>query len=115
MLKRYFESIDNKKREERRKTRAKNRRNIAAAFTIGSLLSGAAALLFAPKAGKELRKDIAEKTVEGAEIVKKTAVAGYSRASKFTENMVEQAKAAFNKNSAKDEDGAQAQSEDSAE
>ncbi len=100
MLKRYFEAIDNKKKEERRRARARNRKNVAAAFAIGSIISGAAALLFAPKSGKELRKDIAEKSAEGAEIVKKTAVTGYAKASEFTNSVIDKAKAALGKNGA---------------
>lgn len=92
MLKKYFDSIENKKREQRRRERSRNRKRVFAAFTIGSLVSGLSALLFAPKSGKELRKDIADKTVEGAELVKKGAVTGYEKASKSINGLYENAK-----------------------
>lgn len=97
MLKKYFDSIENRKRAERRRERSKNRKRIFAAFTIGSLISGVSALLFAPKSGKELRKDIAEKTVEGAELVKKGAVTGYEKATKSINDLYENAKSAIKK------------------
>ncbi|MDO4799728.1 MAG: YtxH domain-containing protein [Bacillota bacterium] len=69
-LRKYRELCAARKRQQKRQTA----RKMATAFTIGGLLSGITALLFAPKSGKELRKDIADKAVEGAEVVKDGAV-----------------------------------------
>lgn len=97
MLKKYFDSIESKKRAERRREKSRNRKRIFAAFTIGSIVSGISALLFAPKSGKELRKDIAEKTAEGAELVKKGAVTGYEKASKSINDLYANAKSVIKK------------------
>lgn len=115
MLKKYFDSIENKRREQRRRERSRNRKRVATAFAVGSLLSGISALLFAPKSGKELRKDIADKTVEGAEFVKKNAVAGYEKASKFTGEVYENAKNAIQKVVHKGEEVAEEVTEEVAE
>ncbi|MDO4754321.1 MAG: YtxH domain-containing protein [Bacillota bacterium] len=102
MLKKYFDSIESKKREQRKRERSRNRKRVFTAFTIGSLISGISALLFAPKSGKELRKDIADKTIEGAELVKKGAVTGYEKASKSLNELYANAKAAIKKENKND-------------
>ncbi len=99
LLKRYIESLE----EEKRRARAREAHIMAAStFAIGALLSAIIVLLIAPKSGKELRGDIAVKTTEGAKVVKKNAVDGFNKASKFTEGVYSQAKNAvtskFSKN-----------------
>jgi len=47
-----------------RKMQKKNRRHIILGAMIASLVTGFIALLFAPKSGKDLRKDIAEAAKE---------------------------------------------------
>lgn len=113
MLKKYFDSIENKRREQRRRERSRNRKRVFTAFTVGSLLSGLSALLFAPKSGKELRKDIAEKTVEGAEYVKKGATAGYEKATKSINELYQNAKSVVKRE--KKADAAEESAEDKAE
>ncbi len=100
LLKRYIESLE----EEKRRARAREAHIMAAStFAIGALLSAIIVLLIAPKSGKELREDIAVKTTEGAKVVKKNAVDGFNKASKFTEDVYSQAKnvvtSKFSKNS----------------
>lgn len=95
MFKRYFEMLEQSRLNVARAKRAAKRRQqrkVFTAFTLGSLISGVTALLFAPKPGKELRKDIADKTVQGAEFVKEQSKIGYERASKFTEEAIGKAK-----------------------
>lgn len=108
MLKKYFDSIENKRKEQRRRERARSRSRAIAAFTFGSLISAASALLFAPKSGKELRKDIADKTAEGAELVKKNAVRSYEKASKFAGDLYQNAKSALKKEKQDEEQTAEA-------
>jgi len=49
-----------------RKTQQKNRKHIIIGALIASFVTGTLALLFAPKSGKELRKDIATGAKEAA-------------------------------------------------
>lgn len=66
LLKGYVE----RKMTERKIIKRRRRRKIFSAFAIGSILSAISALLFAPKSGKELRKDISEKANESIKYAK---------------------------------------------
>ncbi len=60
--------INEKRRAEERKRKVDTFKKLA----IGSAIGALAGILFAPKSGKEFRKDISDKTKETAEATKKT-------------------------------------------
>ncbi len=88
LLRRYHESLEQRRRERRRERCV----IFFNAFALGALLSAVFSLLFAPKAGKELRKDIAVKTTDGVKVVKLGAVERFNKASTFTEDVYGKAK-----------------------
>ncbi len=57
----FFNSMTEK---ARKKQRAENARNIVIGATVGTAMGAALGILFAPKAGRETRHDIAERTSE---------------------------------------------------
>ena len=63
-----FDIINERKRVERRKQRVDTAKKVA----IGSVIGALAGILFALKAGKEIRRDISQKTKEATEATKKT-------------------------------------------
>lgn len=52
-------------------------------FVIGGVVGAAVALLFAPKAGRELRTDIADATRKGVDRTRETAQVARSRAGEY--------------------------------
>ena len=56
--------IEKKKKEQKRKQNIKIAKAAGTTALIGTALGITAGLLFAPKSGKEIRKDITEKTVK---------------------------------------------------
>ena len=62
-IKGYFENLRHEREKQRRKESALR---VLSGLAIGSLIGGIAGVLFAPKAGKETRQEIAEKVKETA-------------------------------------------------
>ena len=54
-------------------------------FAIGALLGAAAALLFAPKSGRELRQDVADATRKGVDRARETGSQLSARAGEYYE------------------------------
>lgn len=65
-----FKKIQEKREAEIRRQKKDTLKKVGAAFIIGSVISSVATLFTAPKSGKEMRQDVAEKVGEGAELVK---------------------------------------------
>ena len=62
-IKGYFENL---KHERERQQRKESALKVLSGLAIGTLIGGIAGVLFAPKAGKETRQEIAEKVKETA-------------------------------------------------
>ncbi len=59
-----------KKDEEIRRLKAQGVKKAGLALVLGAAAAATVTLFTAPKSGKELRKDVADKVTEGAEIIK---------------------------------------------
>ena len=68
-----FKKIQEKKQAEMRRQKKDVAKKVGAALLIGSVVSAVVTLFTAPKSGKEMRQDVADKAIEGAEIVKEGA------------------------------------------
>ncbi len=64
--------IEKAKREKEKRKKRETAKNVAKGLTAGAILGSLAGLLFAPKSGKETRKEIADKTTEAVGVVKQT-------------------------------------------
>ena len=62
-IKGYFENLKYQREKQKRKEGAIK---VLSGFAIGALIGGIAGVLYAPKAGKETRQEIAEKVKETA-------------------------------------------------
>jgi gas vesicle protein len=60
-------------------------------FAIGALVGAAAALLFAPKSGRELREDLADATRKGVDRARETGSQLTSRAGEYYESATSRA------------------------
>jgi len=60
-------------------------------FAIGALLGAAAALLFAPKSGRELREDLADATRKGVDRARETGSQLSARAGEYYETAASRA------------------------
>ncbi len=60
-------------------------------FAIGALLGAAAALLFAPKSGRELREDLADATRKGVDRARETGSQLTARAGEYYESATSRA------------------------
>lgn len=66
-IKGYFENLRYEREKQQRKESALK---VLSGLVIGSLIGGIAGVLFAPKAGKETRQEIAEKVKEAAAVTR---------------------------------------------
>ena len=82
-----FKKIQEKKQAEMRRQKKDVAKKVGAALLIGSVVSAVVTLFTAPKSGKEMRKDVADKAIEGAEIVKE----GATKVAKKTSEVVNEA------------------------
>jgi gas vesicle protein len=60
-------------------------------FAIGAVLGAAAALLFAPKSGRELREDLADATRKGVDRARETGTQLSTRAGEYYESATSRA------------------------
>lgn len=65
--------IKQKREDERKQMRAEAAKKAGIAFAVGSVIGTVTALFTAPKSGKELRKDVKNTAVAGADKVKEGA------------------------------------------
>ncbi len=68
-----FKKLQERKEAEMRKQKKETVKKVGAALLIGSLVSSVVTLFTAPKSGKEMRQDVADKVDEGTELVKESA------------------------------------------
>ena len=68
-----FKKLQEKKEAEMRRQKKETVKKVGVALLIGSVVSSVVTLFTAPKSGKEMRQDVAEKVDEGAERVKESA------------------------------------------
>ncbi|WP_010248785.1 YtxH domain-containing protein [Acetivibrio cellulolyticus] len=69
----FLKSLKDAKNKKEKEKKAKAVKKFAAAATLGSAVGAVTGLLFAPKAGKETRQDIANNVKEASESVKDSA------------------------------------------
>jgi gas vesicle protein len=72
-------------RLERRRGRGDDMGTQVACFALGAVVGAAVALLFAPKAGRELREDIADATRKGVDRARETGSQLGTRAGEYYE------------------------------
>lgn len=68
-----FKKLQEKREAEMRRQKKETVKKVGAALLIGSIVSSIATLFTAPKSGKEMRQDVADKVDEGAELIKESA------------------------------------------
>ncbi len=68
-----FKKLQERKEAEMRRQKKETVKKVGVALLIGSVVSSVVTLFTAPKSGKEMRQDVAEKVDEGAERVKESA------------------------------------------
>jgi gas vesicle protein len=82
-----FKKLQERKEAEMRRQKKETIKKVGVALLIGSVVSSVATLFTAPKSGKEMRQDVADKVDEGAIIVKESA----SKVAKKTTEVVGEA------------------------
>jgi len=82
-----LKKLQEKKQAEIRRQKKDVVKKVGAALLIGSVVSTVVTLFTAPKSGKEMRQDVAEKANEGVEIVKE----GATKVAKKTSEVVNEA------------------------
>lgn len=70
----------NKKEEK-----IKSAKSVATGLAFGSLIGAAAGVMLAPKSGKDLRKDISDKSIEGIDKAKEITVKKLDEAKELAE------------------------------
>ncbi len=68
-----FKKLQEKREAEMRRQKKETVKKVGVALLIGSIVSSIATLFTAPKSGKEMRQDVADKVDEGAELIKESA------------------------------------------
>lgn len=68
-----FKKFQERKEAEMRRQKKETIKKVGIALLIGSVVSSVATLFTAPKSGKEMRQDVADKVDEGAVLVKESA------------------------------------------
>lgn len=63
----------------------KTAKNVATGLAFGSIIGAAAGVMLAPKSGKDLRKDISDKSTEGVEIAKEATSKQLEKAKQLAE------------------------------
>lgn len=84
--------IDEKRRDAARKRKMKTAKDVATGAAIGTALGAVTGLLFAPKSGKETRKDIADKSKEVADNVKHTIEDSVEVTKEWTDKIMQDVK-----------------------
>ena len=82
-----FKKLQERKEAQMRRQKKETIKKVGVALLIGSVVSSVATLFTAPKSGKEMRQDVADKVDEGAVIVKESA----SKVAKKTSEVVGEA------------------------
>ena len=82
-----FKKLQERKEAEMRRQKKETIKKVGVALLIGSVVSSVVTLFTAPKSGKEMRQDVADKVDEGAIIVKESA----SKVAKKTTEVVSDA------------------------
>jgi gas vesicle protein len=82
-----FKKLQERKEAEMRRQKKETIKKVGVALLIGSVVSSVVTLFTAPKSGKEMRQDVADKVDEGAVIVKESA----SKVAKKTTEVVGEA------------------------
>lgn len=82
-----FKKLQERKEAEMRRQKKETIKKVGVALLIGSVVSSVVTLFTAPKSGKEMRQDVADKVDEGAVIVKESA----SKVAKKTTEVVSDA------------------------
>ncbi len=82
-----FKKLQERKEAEMRRQKKETIKKVGVALLIGSVVSSVVTLFTAPKSGKEMRQDVADKVDEGAVIVKESA----SKVAKKTTEVVSEA------------------------
>jgi len=82
-----FKKFQERKEAELRRQKRETVKKVGVALLIGSVVSSVVTLFTAPKSGKEMRQDVADKVDEGAELVKESA----TKVAKITTEVVGEA------------------------
>jgi gas vesicle protein len=90
-----LKKMQQKREEERRRQKLATAKKIGIAFSVGAVLAATAALFTAPKSGKELRQDVADKVESSAELVKEKKEVLAEKISATKESSANIAKAAL--------------------
>ena len=89
MIKRMKE----KKQAELKKQKKHVFMKVCGAFALGSIISSVITLFTAPKSGKEMRQDVKDKVLDGADYLKENASKSIKKVGTSLENLVSSAPA----------------------
>ncbi|SHJ70569.1 YtxH-like protein [Anaerobranca californiensis DSM 14826] len=87
MLRQIIEKRQREREEQLKKQKIETAKKVAVTAGVSTAIGAVLGILFAPKSGKETRKDIADKTKEVAETVKEKVVEAKDKAAEVVEKV----------------------------